>query len=109
MSHFIDRFRAASPPESRRYVKRGLDTICARKQQKITEQVEGMNKKILIVEDNNDSLEILGLRVTNFGYEAIKARNSKEAIACVEAEPPEPNFHGYGSAGCRWSQDNRNT
>jgi CheY-like chemotaxis protein len=48
-----------------------------------------MNKKILLVEDNNDSLEILGLRVTNFGYEAIKAHNSKEAIACVEAEPPD--------------------
>ena len=46
-------------------------------------------KKILLVEDNNDSLEILGLRITNFGYEAIKARNSKEAIACVEAEPPD--------------------
>jgi two-component system, cell cycle response regulator DivK len=70
----------------------GLKTICARKQQKITERVEGMNKKILIVEDNNDSLEILGLRVTNFGYEAIKARNSKEAIACVEAEPPDLIF-----------------
>ena len=46
-------------------------------------------KKILIVEDNNDSLEILGLRVTNFGHQAIKAHNSKEAIACVEAEPPD--------------------
>jgi CheY-like chemotaxis protein len=49
-------------------------------------------KKILIVEDNNDSLEILGLRVTNFGYEAIRAHNSKEAIACVEAEPPDLIF-----------------
>jgi len=48
-----------------------------------------MKKKILLVEDNNDSLEILGLRVTNFGYEAIKAHNSKEAIACVEANPPD--------------------
>jgi CheY-like chemotaxis protein len=47
-----------------------------------------MMKKILLVEDNNDSLQILGLRVTNFGYGgAIKAHNSKEAIACVEAEP----------------------
>jgi two-component system, cell cycle response regulator DivK len=46
-------------------------------------------KKILIVENNNDSLEILGLRVTNFGYEAIKAHNSKEAIACAEAERPD--------------------
>jgi CheY-like chemotaxis protein len=51
-----------------------------------------VKKKILIVEDNNDSLEILGLRVTNFGYEAIKAHNSKEAIAYAEAEPPDLIF-----------------
>ena len=51
-----------------------------------------MEKKILIVEDNNDSLEILGLRVKTFGYEAIKARNSKEAIACAEAERPDLIF-----------------
>ena len=44
------------------------------------------------MEDNNDSLEILGLRVTKFGYEAIKARNSKEAIACVEAKRPDLIF-----------------
>jgi DNA-binding response OmpR family regulator len=41
------------------------------------------------VEDNNDSLEILGLRVTKFGYEAIKARNNKEAITYAEAERPD--------------------
>ena len=51
-----------------------------------------MKKKILIVEDNNDSLEILGLRVTKFGYEAIKARNSEEAITCAEAERPDLIF-----------------
>ena len=51
-----------------------------------------MTKKILIVEDNNDSLEILGLRLTNFGYEAIKARNSKEAIAYAEGEGPDLIF-----------------
>jgi two-component system, cell cycle response regulator DivK len=48
-----------------------------------------MQKKILIVEDNKDSLEILGLRVKTFGYEAIKAHNSKEAIAYAEAEGPD--------------------
>ena len=48
-----------------------------------------MTKKILIVEDSKDSLEILGLRVKTFGYEAIKAHNSKEAIACAEAERPD--------------------
>jgi two-component system, cell cycle response regulator DivK len=46
-------------------------------------------KKILIVEDNNDSLEILGLRVTTFGYKAIKAHNGKEAIVYAEAERPD--------------------
>jgi CheY-like chemotaxis protein len=44
------------------------------------------------VEDNNDSLEILGLRVTKFGYEAIKARNNKEAITYAEAERPDLIF-----------------
>jgi two-component system, cell cycle response regulator DivK len=49
-------------------------------------------KKILIVEDNKDSLEILGLRVTAIGYHVIKARNSKEAITCAEAEGPDLIF-----------------
>jgi two-component system, OmpR family, phosphate regulon response regulator PhoB len=48
-----------------------------------------MKKRILIVEDNTDSLEILGVRVKTFGYEAIKAHNSKEAIAYAEAEGPD--------------------
>jgi two-component system, cell cycle response regulator DivK len=51
-----------------------------------------VKKKILIVEDNNDSLEILSLRVTKFGYEAIKARNNKEAITYAEAERPDLIF-----------------
>ena len=51
-----------------------------------------MKKKILIVEDNEDSLEILGLRVTAIGYQVIKARNSKEAIAFAEAEGPDLIF-----------------
>ena len=51
-----------------------------------------MKKKILIVEDNEDSLEILGLRVTAIGYQVIKARNSKEAIAFAEAERPDLIF-----------------
>jgi two-component system cell cycle response regulator DivK len=51
-----------------------------------------MKKKILIVEDNKDSLEILGLRVTAIGYQVIKARNSKEAITCAEAEGPDLIF-----------------
>jgi CheY-like chemotaxis protein len=51
-----------------------------------------VNKKILIVEDNNDSLEILGLFITKIGHHSIKARNSKEAIAFAEAEEPDLIF-----------------
>jgi CheY-like chemotaxis protein len=53
-------------------------------------------KKILIVEDNKDFLEILGLRVTSFGYQVIKACNSKEAITYAEAERPDLIFMDMG-------------
>jgi two-component system, cell cycle response regulator DivK len=46
-------------------------------------------KKILIVEDNKDSREILGLFVTKVGYQVIKASNSREAITQAEAECPD--------------------
>ena len=46
-------------------------------------------KKILIVEDNKDSREILGLFVTKFGHQAVKASNSQEAITYAEAECPD--------------------
>ena len=51
-----------------------------------------MKKKILIVEDNKDSLEILGLRITAIGHQVIKACNSKEAIAYSAAECPDLIF-----------------
>ena len=49
-------------------------------------------KKILIVEDNKDSLEILGLFITKIGHQVIKACNSKEAITYAEAERPDLIF-----------------
>jgi two-component system cell cycle response regulator DivK len=49
-------------------------------------------KKILIVEDNSDSLEIMNLFITKMGYQAIKAKNSNEAIAFAEAEAPDLIF-----------------
>ena len=51
-----------------------------------------MKKKILIVEDNSDSREILGLIVTKIGHHPIKACNSKEAITVAEAELPDLIF-----------------
>jgi two-component system, cell cycle response regulator DivK len=49
-------------------------------------------KKILIVEDNKDSSEILGLFITKIGHHPLKAKNSKEAITIVEAEQPDLIF-----------------
>ena len=46
-------------------------------------------KKILIVEDNSDYREIMNLFITNMGYQAIKAKNSSEAITFAEAERPD--------------------
>jgi CheY-like chemotaxis protein len=51
-----------------------------------------VKKKILIVEDNKDSSEILGLFVTKIGHHPIKARNSNEAITLAEAEEPDLIF-----------------
>jgi CheY-like chemotaxis protein len=48
-------------------------------------------KKILIVEDNKDSSEIIGLFITS-GDHPIKAKNSKEAITLAEAEEPDLVF-----------------
>jgi len=46
-------------------------------------------KKILVVEDNKDSLGVLGLFITKIGHQVIKACNSKEAIIYAEAERPD--------------------
>jgi two-component system, cell cycle response regulator DivK len=55
-----------------------------------------MKKKILIVEDNNDSRAILVLLLTKMGYQAIEAQNSKEAIACARSERPDLIFMDMG-------------
>jgi two-component system, cell cycle response regulator DivK len=51
-----------------------------------------VKKKILIVEDNSDSREILGLFLTKIGHQVIKACNSQEAITYAEAECPDLIF-----------------
>jgi two-component system cell cycle response regulator DivK len=48
-----------------------------------------VKKKILIVEDNKDSSEILSQFITKFGHQAIKAKDSKEGIVLAEAERPD--------------------
>jgi CheY-like chemotaxis protein len=49
-------------------------------------------KKILIVEDNSDYREIMNLFITKMGHQAIKAKNSYEAITLAEAEGPDLIF-----------------
>jgi two-component system, cell cycle response regulator DivK len=51
-----------------------------------------MKKKILIVEDNNDSREIMNLFITKMGHQTLAAKNSNEAIALAEAEGPDLIF-----------------
>jgi CheY-like chemotaxis protein len=51
-----------------------------------------VKKKILIVEDNKDSREILDLFVTKFGHQVVKASNSQEAITYAETECPDLIF-----------------
>jgi two-component system cell cycle response regulator DivK len=51
-----------------------------------------MKKKILIVEDNRDSLEILTLFINRIGCQTLKAKNSKEAIELTETERPDLIF-----------------
>jgi len=61
-------------------------------QNSIASVTGGQVKKILIVEDNKDSSEILSQFITKFGHQAIKAKNSKEALALAEAETPDLIF-----------------
>jgi CheY-like chemotaxis protein len=44
------------------------------------------------VEDNSDYREIMNLFITKLGYQAIKAKNSYEAITFAEAEGPDLIF-----------------
>lgn len=45
-------------------------------------------KKVLIVDDEPDVLEVLGKRVKDAGYEVIKAQSGQEAIERAKKEVP---------------------
>jgi two-component system, sensor histidine kinase len=44
---------------------------------------------VLIVEDDDDSREMLGELVTSFGHRPLAAANAEEALACVVAQRPD--------------------
>ncbi len=50
---------------------------------------ESDHSRILIVDDNPDSLEILRVRLESWGYRADTASDGEEALAKIEAAPPD--------------------
>ena len=47
-----------------------------------------MSKKVLIVEDYEDSREFLKLLIKSFGYEALEAANGEDAVRIAKEEIP---------------------
>jgi len=45
-------------------------------------------KKILIIDDEEDVLLVLGKRLTGAGYQVVKAKNGKEGIEMAKKEKP---------------------
>ncbi|MFA6079618.1 MAG: response regulator [Candidatus Omnitrophota bacterium] len=45
--------------------------------------------KILIVDDEPDFLELLAMRLEEWGYEAVKAANGKDGVSAVKAQCPD--------------------
>ncbi len=62
-----------------------------------------MAEKILIIDDDPDTIEFLTLILTRLGYQVLEARDGMEALALAHAEKPEliildvmmPGLDGY--------------
>ena len=48
-----------------------------------------MSKRILVVEDQEDNMQILRDLITSAGYEMIEAENGEEALAAVSKRRPD--------------------
>ena len=48
-----------------------------------------MNKRILVVEDQEDNRRILRDMLSNAGYELVEAESGEEALIAVEAQRPD--------------------
>lgn len=53
-------------------------------------------QRVLIVEDDEDSREMLGELVASYGHHAVAAANAAEALACVRAQKPDLAFIDLG-------------
>lgn len=45
-------------------------------------------KKVLIVDDEEDVLNVLGKRLSDAGYQVVRAKSGKEAIEKAKSDPP---------------------
>lgn len=45
--------------------------------------------KVLLVDDQEDFLEVMGVRIKSWGYDLIRALNGKEAIQAVKTKQPD--------------------
>ena len=67
------------------------------------EKKEGLPKKILIVDDNQDSRKLAGKKLKNVGYQMIEAADGEDALEKAVAENPDlilmdisiPKIDGY--------------
>jgi len=48
-----------------------------------------MKKKILLVDDEKDTLLVIGKRIITWGYDLIEASSGKEAISAVKTKNPD--------------------
>jgi CheY-like chemotaxis protein len=51
---------------------------------------------VLIVEDDDDSREMLGELVASYGHHAVPAANAAEALDCARAQKPDVAFIDLG-------------
>jgi two-component system, cell cycle response regulator DivK len=75
-----------------------------------------MSKRILVVEDQEDDLQILRDLLTRAGFEIIEAKDGEEGVRAAVAERPDlilmdiqlPILDGYEARLPSWLRDLRN-
>lgn len=46
-------------------------------------------RKVLLIDDETDFLDVMGQRIGHWGYEVITATNGKEGVSCLKDEKPD--------------------
>ncbi len=61
-----------------------------------------MKKKILLVDDEPDILELIGYNLKKEGHEVFTAQNGSEGIKIARREKPDPHHFGRHDARNGW-------